>query len=200
MIKNVVFDIGRVLFDYQPEDVVAALLPNRQDQSFFVDYFHNALIWQKLDAGDVTPEEAARCVSALHEDDVYSDVIEIIENFHLYLPPIEPIVDLYQSLLETHQVYLLTNFQDEPFDRLCSAYPFLEKAAGCVVSAREKCMKPDPKIYRILLEQYALIPEETLFIDDKSENIDTAVALGIHGVVHRSCEETIEEISSILSL
>lgn len=200
MIKNVVFDVGRVLFDYQPEDVVAALLPDRNDHSFFVKHFHNAPVWQELDGGIITPNEAARLVSDLHKEAVSTEIIHLIAHFHFQLPPIEPMIQLYHSLLKTHQVYLLTNFQDEPFDRLCNAYPFLEKAAGCVVSAREKCMKPDPQIYQILLQRYDLIAEETLFIDDKSENIDTAVALGIHGVVHQSCEETIEEISSILSL
>jgi len=199
MIKNVVFDIGRVLFDYQPKDVVAALLPNRKDQSFFVDHFHNAPVWQQLDEGVITPNEAAHVVSDLHKNTVCSEIIYLIENFHLHLPPIEPMIHLYHALLETHQVYLLTNFQDEPFDRLCNEYPFLTEAKGYVVSAREKWLKPDPQIYRILLQRYGLIAEETLFIDDKPENINAAEALGLYGVCHQSCDKTLEKVNLCLN-
>ena len=130
IVQNIVFDIGRVLFEYEPKHVVSALLPQCKDTSFYIEKFHNAPVWQELDAGAITPKAAAEWVSTLphkflNQHTIFTDIIHLIENFHLQLPPITPMVQLYQSLLGTTNVYLLTNFQDQPFDRLCNAYPFL---------------------------------------------------------------------------
>jgi len=205
MIDNIIFDIGRVLFDYHPHDVVAQLLPNDTNTDFYVTYFHDNDIWQELDHGTITALEAAEKVCQYQPNTqthptIKKNILHIINHFHLKLPPITPIINLYKQVLKSHNVYLLTNFQDKPFDNLCQAYPFLTQANGAIVSAKEKCMKPDPQIYKLLLKRYQLNPKKTLFIDDKAENIATAQSLGIYGIIHRTNKETIETVTKMITL
>jgi len=59
----------------------------------------------------------------------------------------------------------------------------LTEVKGKIISGAEKVIKPNHAIYKLLLERFSLIPEETVFIDDRPENIEAAQVLGIHGIV-----------------
>ena len=204
VIHNIVFDIGKVLFDYSPLDVVTELLPSVSSPQFYVDHFHDNWIWQALDEGRLTPDEAAAAVVALappefNPIEVTQHVHTIIRQFHTCLPPISPMIDLFQSVLPDYNVFLLSNFQDKPFDRLCQLHPFLTRAVGAVVSAKEKCMKPHVEIYHCLLNRYAIEPNHTVFIDDRADNINTAIQLGMQGIVHISPDASIHQLNRILN-
>jgi putative hydrolase of the HAD superfamily len=204
VIRNIVFDIGKVLFDYSPLDVVTELLPSVSSPQFYVDHFHDNWIWQALDEGRLTPDEAALNVVELAPPELNSIEITrnihiIINQFHTCLPPILPMIDLFKSVLNHYNVFLLSNFQDKPFDRLCQLHPFLNLAVGAVVSAKEKCMKPNVEIYHCLLNRYAIEPNHTVFIDDRADNIDTAIQLGMHGIVHVSPDASKHQLNRILN-
>ena len=83
----------------------------------------------------------------------------------------------------------------EPFHQLkgCQSMaeidPFFRKARGYVVSAYEKCVKPEERIYRILLERFSLKAEECVFIDDLPVNLKGAGAVGINGILFTGPEE-----------
>ena len=69
---------------------------------------------------------------------------------------------------------------------------------GGVFSYQEHVIKPDERIYQILLERYALLPEETLFLDDNAENIAAAQKLGIHGIVFTNLPEAKAQAEKLL--
>ena len=69
---------------------------------------------------------------------------------------------------------------------------------GIVVSGEEKTLKPGPEIYRILLDRYGLKADECVFLDDSRKNIETAVALGIKGVLYDNALRVKEELSALL--
>ena len=146
MIKNIIFDIGKVLFDYDPKSIVTTLIPDSNMTTFYVEKFHESEIWQNLDGGSISDKRAAENVAQQYPDnskhgEITRNIHYIIENFHELLPPIKPMIQAFKLRLNTHRVFLLSNFQDRPFDRLCASYPFLKKAEGAIVSAKEKCMK-----------------------------------------------------------
>lgn len=82
-----------------------------------------------------------------------------------------------------HKVFVLSNIDAESFDVLYRQYPdFFDLFDGVVASAKVHLMKPDPAIFRYLLDTYQLDPQETVFIDDQEENVKAAETVGIHGI------------------
>lgn len=76
-------------------------------------------------------------------------------------------------------------------------FDFLSLLEGTVVSGIEKEVKPEPQIYRILLDRYSLKPEESVFIDDKEANVATARELGMHGIVFTSADDTRRQLDAL---
>ena len=91
-------------------------------------------------------------------------------------------VYLHELKARGYRVYMLSNLAKESYDYI-HRYDFFNELDGGVFSYQERVCKPEEKIYRTLLERYALQPEETLFFDDSAENIEAAQRLGIHGIV-----------------
>ena len=81
------------------------------------------------------------------------------------------------------KMYYLSNYSDEMYCQSEEQLSFLKTFDGGVFSWKEKCMKPDPKIYEILLKRYKIVPEQALFFDDRLENVEGARKVGINGVV-----------------
>src|SRR5690606_29115418 len=93
-------------------------------------------------------------------------------------------VRVLRELLDSsqHRVFALTNWSRETFPIAKSLFPFFNEFEGAVVSGEEGLIKPDPEIYKLLLRKYNLIPENSVFIDDRLENVEAARALNIHGI------------------
>ena len=77
-----------------------------------------------------------------------------------------------------YKCYVLSNWSWETFNGMDKKYPFLNKFDGMIISGKEKLVKPDLQIYKLAIDRFNLIPEETVFIDDKKENIEAANKFG----------------------
>ena len=78
-----------------------------------------------------------------------------------------------------YQIYLLSNFPGDQFEKYRLQNNFINEFDDRIISGDVGVMKPNPKIYELAIKKFNLIPEETLFIDDKIENTDSAAKLGI---------------------
>jgi 2-haloacid dehalogenase len=97
--------------------------------------------------------------------------------------PIDPTVAILAELRERKvPLYALTNWASETFKLAKPLFPFLDWFRGIVVSGDEKLVKPDPKIYRILLDRYGIVPETAVYIDDNAHNVEAAARLGLHAI------------------
>ncbi len=74
---------------------------------------------------------------------------------------------------------------------------FLSEVDGGILSYRDRVVKPDPAIYKLLMERYDLVPEKTVFIDDTAVNIEAAKNLGWNGIVFESKEQVLSELSAL---
>ena len=81
------------------------------------------------------------------------------------------------------KIYYLSNYSEDLYHKTKNELAFIESFDGGVFSYQEKCIKPDKRLYEILLDRYQIVPEQALFLDDRKENIDAARALGIQGEV-----------------
>ena len=95
-------------------------------------------------------------------------------------------------------VYILSNYPVSYFEVHKAGFEFLKYTDGRVVSGYVKLLKPDPAIYRCLLEKYQLKAEECIFVDDLKANAEGACSVGIHGIQFISYEDANEKIEQLL--
>ncbi len=196
-IRNIVFDVGRVLFQYEPEKIIDKLLPGTPHKAHHLDGLFNSPVWGQLDAGSISMEDAK---AQLHRDvqghaEKHAEMCVLLEQFTDHLDLIEGTLEIFLSLYtQGYPLYILSNFQTHGFDRLFRNYPFFKLATGMVVSGKVQLVKPDVAIYHHLLTTHTLTPQETLFIDDLAENIAACRAVGMKGIVFTSPQALAQEL------
>lgn len=180
-IKNVVFDLGGVVVDWNPERLMQEY-PG--DPEMPVALFKNGFFrqcWPEYDRGMVDQVQIVRQMSAFAERH-YAECWDFVEFVKHSLRDIPETVQLIRELAERgYRLFCLSNMSSEFYDYLREREVF-RYFEGQIISAREKIIKPEEAIYRLLLERYDLQPEETLFIDDLEKNVEAAHCLGIQTV------------------
>lgn len=96
-------------------------------------------------------------------------------------------------------IYLLSNYSEVLFQTHTKGASFLDVIDGAAISYQVHVTKPNPKIYRILMEKYDLKAEECLFFDDRKENTKAAEELGIKAVTVQSEEHILKELDCLLA-
>ena len=92
-------------------------------------------------------------------------------------------------MLSIYLLYILSNITEESYEYVKSSIPLEEIFEGGVYSYQENVLKPDKRIYEIIVNRYHLNPEETLFFDDRQRNVDAACEIGIKGVLFHTIED-----------
>lgn len=193
MIKNVIFDIGRVLFSYEPYDYIMSYgYDEKTSKEIFNIVFDDYGKCLQLDRGIISEEEFLNTL--LVQNPNYCDIIkEVLSNWNIMLKPMQETIDFYINLKEKgYKIYLLSNFSKVNYEKLEKQNEFLRLADGKIISYEVKTIKPEKKIYELLLSKYNLIPQECIFIDDRKENIIAAKNLGINGIQFKDIKTTIK--------
>ena len=172
--KNVVFDLGRVVFAQDPAKSTAEF------KQFFsyVSLTPMPQFWVDYDMGVLSIDQVADELAAYRgvEPAFAREMIQIaIGKQETIAPTAELIADLKQA---GYRLYVLSNMSREFIDFLREQEVYAN-FNGDVVSCEVGVVKPMPEIYDVLLERFSLEPSETIFIDDRRENIDAAEAKGI---------------------
>lgn len=178
----VVFDLGGVLIDWDPRYLYRKLLDDEQADRFVAEITTSA--WNhEQDRGRPFAEAIAE-LSSRHPE--HSELIAAYyERWEEMLGgPIEPTVALLGQLREHEDLglYALTNWSAETFPIAEARYDFLSWFDGVLVSGRVGVVKPDVKIFALLVERFDLEPATTLFIDDAAANVEGARAAGLDAV------------------
>lgn len=182
--KNIIFDIGNVLIHFDPTEW---LVENYREDPKMMKILYEEVFcseeWKLLDHGKMGDVEAAsRITSRIPE---HRDAVErIIYHWENYLIREMPVsVYFLRKFKEMgYGLYALSNYPQRGFENTMKYYPFFELFDGKIVSYAHQEMKPQKRIYEILLEKYQLNPEECIFIDDTLANVQTARDLGMGGV------------------
>lgn len=191
MIKNIVFDLGGVLIDWNPEYVFKSVFPDKAEMDFFLREICSPEWNAQQDAGRPFAEATAHLQEKFpkygHEIALY------YKNWTSMLGgAIEENVKLLDVLNEKYRLFALTNWAAESFPIAQKLFPFLGDFEGVVVSGEEKLIKPDERIYQVLLQRYNLVAKECLFIDDSLKNVKAANTLGFK-TIHFSGESKLME-------
>lgn len=179
MIDTVIFDVGRVLVDWDPRLLYRQLLPNEAEVERFLTEICPPEWNLAQDLGRSWAEGVA-IQSAKHPD--YANLIAAWDTrWHETLPDaLWDTVALFEQL-EARGVplYGLTNFSREKWPETVARFPFLARFRDVVVSGEVGMIKPDPRIYTHLLTRNGLAPSQCLFIDDSIKNVEGARAVGL---------------------
>ncbi len=185
-IKNIIFDFGGVILDIDPQLTVDEFvkLGFANFDKLVLPSFSEEIIG-KFERGILTPELFREKLKAYLELDVTDQEIDEAWNSLLYDIPSERI-EVIEKVKNNYGIYLLSNSNEIHYDlfvrdlQLRFGYrEFDELFDKAYFSFDLHMMKPNPEVYEFVLNQHGLVPEETLFIDDKSENIDAAKKLGL---------------------
>ena len=180
-IKNIVFDLGRVLIKFEPKEYIEQNVPEEKREDFYNGIF-GSTEWLMLDRGTLSYEDAKkifkeRVPGAGKQIDRLFDV-DLFE----ILQPIEENVKLLSKLKEKYNLYILSNFHQPAFEHIFKKYDFFRLFDGHTVSCYYYLLKPEKEIYDTLIDKFNLIPKETVFIDDTKVNIDACEKEGIRGI------------------
>ncbi len=190
-LKNIVFDFGGVLIDWDPRYLYRKVFETEEEMNFFLENICK-YEWNLLQDAGRSLAEATRELQEQHPE--YKEEIEMYYGRweEMLGGLFEDNVKLIKPLKEKYKVYGLTNWSAETLPIARRKYDFFELFDGIVVSGEEKLVKPDPRFYRVLLNRYNLKAKETLLIDDNAENIRAAEKLGFQ-TVHVTPELNLEE-------
>ena len=176
--KNIVFDLGGVLFARDKSKCTPELL----EFFSFLRAPRMPLFWEEYDRGTSTLEEVTATISGMtgRPVETCAAVLRLAVDLQEPVKPTERLVGDLKAA--GYRLYVLSNMSREFIDFL-RRFPVYGLFDGEVVSCEEGVVKPEPEIYRRLLGRYGLDLAQTLFIDDRPANIAAAAALGIHGFV-----------------
>lgn len=173
MINSVVFDLGGVVIgrDYDRYGAEIAEFSFLQGDRPFPEY------WKRYDRGTCERAEVVDAVSAetgLSAQEASEKLDRLMALFNEFHDTVELIKELSEK---GYGLYVLSNMPAEFYDyvRRFDVFRYFD---GEVISSREKLTKPDPDFFRLLAERYGLDPAQTLFVDDKPSNTETATRLG----------------------
>lgn len=198
MIKNVVFDIGMVLIDFSWRDTMRDCGIEEEKIERIADATVRSSNWNELDRG-VLPESEILEKFVESDPELEADIRKFFSRVTDSMPPFDYSKGWLSSLRKRgYKVYLLSNFSNYNFNVNIPRYTFLEETDGKIISYLYKCVKPERKIYEILLSTYNLDPTECVFIDDRADNIEAAKALGFHGIVFKGYDDASAKLNELL--
>lgn len=180
--RNVIFDFGGVLVRWQPEAVIAAFYADQALRARVREAVFRHPDWIDLDRGTLT-ESAAIERFAERMQRPAEEMHALIERIKDSLTPMPESLALLEDLVHRDvPLYGLSNMAASIFALLKSRYDHWSRFRGIVISGEIGLVKPDPAIFHHISERYALVPAETVFIDDHLPNIDSARRLGFRTI------------------
>lgn len=183
--KNLVFDMGNVLIEWNSEKILQAITDDRKLHNLLRKEVFETGLWVQTDEGVKTREEMIEIVTAKIGEEYRNEITQLSRYWYKYVDVYTKVQDRIIELSKNgYNIYILSNTAYTFYDLVKEGYlPVTSIAKGIVLSCEERVLKPNEKIYNILLERYNLDPHDTMFFDDLPENIWGAARCRINGFV-----------------
>lgn len=194
MIKNIIFDLGNVILNDKPSIVLNKIKINSEERKLIENEFFSN--WNELDLGNITLEEhLQKCnISIVLKENLK----EILTRYYKYRDFNIEVIELMNKLKNNgYQIYVLSNNNKQAYEYLLKL-PMFQCVDGWIVSCNYHIMKPDSRLYEILLDKYNLISKESFFIDDKKENVERAKMLGMNGYILDYKSDGVNELIKVM--
>lgn len=182
MIKNIIFDIGNVILNFNINEVLPKFTTNKEEQKFILENIINSPEWlgnALIDTGYISREDAIEIVKDRTNHCNDKLIVDFWKNYNDFAQVDERVLSLIRKLKDNnYKIYLLSNINPYTFEFVNKSDLF-NLVDGYVLSYKEHKVKPYKAIYNVLLERYKLLPNECIFIDDNEKNIATCNLMGI---------------------
>ena len=194
MIRNIVFDVGWVFVHLNPGPVIEFLAAHGVEAPN-IDALCDSVVLDdhesgRLDGSGLLARMAALAKQPIALEHLHAKWVDMFE-----LQP--AMVDLAHRLSDRYRVYLLSNIGDLHWAHLSREYRLHHIGHGVLPSYLAGVMKPQEGIYIEAERRFNLTPAETVFIDDRADNIGAARSRGWHGIVHTGYAPTIAALRAL---
>ena len=194
MIKNIVFDIGKVLVDFDWESYFDSLCMPPEIYEEMADATVRSKLWNEFDRGAL-PEDEILAAFLAAAPNCKSQVIALWNNLGECIKRYDYSMEWIETLKnEGYNVYFLSNYPFRIYEQSKEQLAFIEKMDGGIFSYQIKFTKPEPEIFTALFEKYNLKPEECVFLDDNQRNVEAAQELGMNVIQFTEYEKAAEEL------
>ena len=196
-INTVIFDLGNVLIDWDPRYLYRKLFNTDDEVEWFLENICDQDWNLKHDSGQLFSQ------GIFEKSKNFPEHIELIKAWYqrweeMLGGPIDESVKILSELKEKRVfLYILSNWSAETYPIAEERFDFLGWFDGKIISGEEGIVKPDLAIYKLLIKRYDLNPHQTVFIDDKEENIKSAQLLGIHGIHFQNCPKLRQDLQML---
>ena len=197
--KNIIFDLGGVLIDWNPEYVYLKEFNNdRKEMKWFFDNVCTFDWNENQDAGYPLKKATEERVKLFPQ---YENLIRIYYGRweEMLGGPINRSVNILRRIKKKNKlnVFALTNWSAETFPTALKKFDFLSLFEGIIVSGEEKTRKPFEKIYQITIDRFKIDPTESVFIDDNLRNVKAAEKLNIKGIHFKNSDKLEIELRNL---
>ena len=197
-IESVIFDLGGVLIDWNPDYVYRTIFNDETKMREFYNEVCTSEWNEEQDAGRGLKEATEELVARFPADE--KNIRAFYDRWEEMLKgEIEGTVKVLKKIKDKNSVklYALTNWSAETFPVALKRFEFLQWFDGRLVSGEEKMRKPFVEIYELLLKRFNINPATAVYIDDNERNLKTPSELGMHAILFKSPSQLEEELKKL---
>ncbi|MCD4817780.1 MAG: HAD family phosphatase [Candidatus Cloacimonetes bacterium] len=194
-IKNVIFDLGKVLIDYD-FDIFFGEIGYKPEERNLDEGLDPIL---DFESGKISKIEFLEQMKDVYNFSLSLEKFEII--WAEVFSEMENMLALARKVSENYKVFIFSNTDEIHFPYIWEKFPKLHFFnENLMLSYELNSVKPDKEIYQNAIEKFSLVPEESIFIDDRPINIKVAQEFGFDGIIHRDLETTNLELKKKLKI
>jgi epoxide hydrolase-like predicted phosphatase len=197
-IKNIIFDVGGVFVKWDPKLVFRKYFNSEAEID---DFMKEIDFYGMNEKGDIGIETITTMIGQLskefpqYKNALLAYDVNWIDTIAFEYEGTRKLAqDLHKSGYKT---YILSNWEGDKFRIFDSKYKLIEMVDGYVLSGDVRIVKPDPAIYKLLLDKYGLKASECVFLDDLEKNVEGAKNVGIEAFVFKSAAEAKKDLESL---
>ena len=199
MISNVIFDLGGVVLDWNPDRIISRFQPQPELQGPLKASWFGHSDWHLFDRGTLSEMELIDRIRSRTGQSA-GEVRRIMDAVRDSLVEKLETVKLMRSLSGRGvRLFCLSNMPASIYAHLRERHSFWDLFSGIVISGQVKLMKPDAEVFRHLLEKFGLRADQTAFVDDLAVNIEGGERVGLRGVLFRDAPQCERELDSLLA-
>lgn len=201
MIKNIIFDVGKVLVEWEPDVAMQKLGFDEITLKAVSEATVESNDWNENDRSVLSDEEQLQIF--IDKAPAYEKEIRLFwDNIGLAIWQYDYVKEWMQELkTRGYRLYILSNYARRTYAQTReTGLSFLEDVDGQLFSFEVHQIKPEPEIYQTLLRKFDLKPEECVFLDDRADNIAAAEDAGIHGIQFTGYEAAKAKLEELLKL
>ena len=192
--KNIIFDLGAVMVDWNPHAIAKNFTTDSDLQNTIVNHLFHHNDWSNFDNGLISENELIKLSSKRLSISIY-DMQQLMHQAKESLHSKNDMVMLLQlAKKQGLRTFCLSNLSHEWFTYLRQRHDFFTLFEGQVISAQEGIGKPSIEIYQRTLDRYNIQANQTLFVDDRSDNTEAAASLGINCITFEHTEQDLDAI------